>query len=621
MSSSTGRLGSRSAQSNRREQPGGPRPVFLLVLLLVLVVPVAVVYAGVWGGHRIEGLDGAPTDPWTVFFGVLRGTVAWPTASSVVAALVVLAVIALAVLIFRFRRQRQRRGSRVDWTAEYMGSGDEVHGISAKAVSETANRLGIEHESPGIPIGRSVARPRRTLYGDFESTHVDIWGTRQGKTTSRAIPAIVDAPGAVLVTSNKRDVVDATRDVRALAAGPVWIFDPQAIANEPDTWWWDPLSYIRGGLATDTAEVKAETLADLFAKSRRTADAKTDAFFDGEGKDLLTALLLAAALDELPITEVYRWVTRPDNDTAVDILRRHNFHAIADGLDDTVNAPERQRGGVYSTAKAMATCLRSRAVLRWVTDDHRTGKRPQFHPEEFVRSGGTLYSLSKEGHGSAGGLVAALTVAVIEAAEDLAKTHPGGRLRVPLVAVLDEAANVCRWPDLPDLYSHYGSRGIILMTILQSWAQGVEVWGQHGMDKLWSAANVAVYGGGAKDKRFLDDLAELIGPYDKLSQSVSSRAGGGWAGVQTSQQLQGERIFDIADLGALPKGRAIVLSSGNRPTLVETLPWMRSPHQEAIRASIQAHDPQAKETLTTAENELHQVETDLKNYAVKEVGR
>ena len=42
--------------------------------------------------------------------------------------------------------------------------------------------------------------------------------------------------------------------------------------------------------------------------------------------------------------------------------------------------------------------------------------------------------------------------------------------------VLDEAANVCRWRDLPNLYSHYGSRGIILMTILQSWSQGVEVW-------------------------------------------------------------------------------------------------------------------------------------------------
>ena len=35
----------------------------------------------------------------------------------------------------------------------------------------------------------------------------------------------------------------------------------------------------------------------------------------------------------------------------------------------------------------------------------------------------------------------------------------GGRLDPPLVVVLDEAANICRISDLPDLYSHLGSRG------------------------------------------------------------------------------------------------------------------------------------------------------------------
>ncbi|WP_405065130.1 TraM recognition domain-containing protein [Kribbella sp. NBC_01510] len=43
-----------------------------------------------------------------------------------------------------------------------------------------------------------------------------------------------------------------------------------------------------------------------------------------------------------------------------------------------------------------------------------------------------------------------------------------------MIGVLDEAANVCRWKDLPDLYSHYGSREIVLTTILQSWAHGSE---------------------------------------------------------------------------------------------------------------------------------------------------
>lgn len=73
--------------------------------------------------------------------------------------------------------------------------------------------------------------------------HIDIWGPRTGKTTSRAIPAILSAPGAALVTSNKRNIVDGTRDVRAVD-GPVWVFDPQAVALEEPSWWWNPLSYV-----------------------------------------------------------------------------------------------------------------------------------------------------------------------------------------------------------------------------------------------------------------------------------------------------------------------------------------------------------------------------------------
>ena len=137
---------------------------------------------------------------------------------------------------------------------------------------------------------------RDRLYGSWEDMHIDIWGPRTGKTTSRAVPAILDAPGSVLVTSNKRDVVDATRDVRA-AAGPVWAFDPQAIALEEPTWWWNPLSYV-------TDEVKAARLAEHFASGSRDPGAKTDAYFDPAGQDLLAGLLLAAALDHRPITYV-----------------------------------------------------------------------------------------------------------------------------------------------------------------------------------------------------------------------------------------------------------------------------------------------------------------------------
>lgn len=584
--------------TNRRRDPGGfgSEAILIWTVLIAVVAGVGAIYCSMHLGHRLAGSAAdIPTDPFAMVFGLIAGEVAWPGPPGWwVLGCLIAAFILVLLLIYLVRRRLRRRRSRVDDAASQMGRGRDVT-ITRKNARATATRLGVD-DAPGVPIGAPVAG-RQELYGSWEDMHIDIWGPRTGKTTSRAVPAILEAPGAVLVTSNKRDVVDATRDPRAVS-GPVWVFDPQGIARAEPNWWWDPLSYV-------TDEVRAEKMAEHFASNSRDPGAKTDAYFDSAGQDLLAGLLLAAALDRRPITDVYVWLTRPTDDTAVEILRDHDFTLTAHQVAGVVDAPEKQRGGVFGTAQQMASCLTNRQVAAWVTPQTMADSRPQFSPEAFVQSGGTLYSLSKEGRGTAGALVTALTVAVVEAAEELAAGSPGGRLRTPLLGVLDEAANVCRWRELPNLYSHYGSRGIVLMTILQSWSQGVEVWGEAGMKKLWSASNVRVYGGGVSEAAFLEDVSRMIGDYDRLSSSTSHGRGN----RTVSQQLQRQRILDVADLAALPKGRAVVLSSGSRPTLIRTQPWMRGPHAQAVRASIAAHDPQAENTIRDAETGMAAIET------------
>ncbi|MGI8411544.1 MAG: type IV secretory system conjugative DNA transfer family protein [Solirubrobacteraceae bacterium] len=521
-----------------------------------------------------------PGNPVALVLGLVKGTVRWPASAGIVllAAIVLLtAIAALAgVVVVRVRG----RGSRVDRAARWMGGGRDLARFAHKQAAGTAQRLGVQQ--PGLALARTVAGGR-TLYAGWEDVIVLIAGPRTGKTVAHAIPLVLDAPGGVFATSNKRDLIDATRGPRA-DAGEVWVFDPQAIAGEEPSWWWNPLSYV-------TDEVKAARLADVFALSGRDPGARTDAFFDPAGQSLVANLLLAAALAGRSLTQVYLWLTRPNDDEAVGILEEHGLEELAASLQAVINAPEKQRGGIYGTAQQMCSFLTNRAAMRWVTAGD-VGARRELDPREFVKGTSTLYSLSKEGKGSCGALVAGLTIAVTEAAEDLAKLSQHGRLPVPLVGVLDEAANVCRWRELPDLYSHYGSRGIVLSTILQSFSQGVEVWGKTGMSKLWSAATVKMYGGGVSEVEFLEQLSRLIGDFDLQTSSISHSQGRN-GGRSTSRSVRRERILDVADLSALPKGRVIVLGSGARPTLARTLPWMDGPRSSAVRESIARHDPGA----------------------------
>ena len=569
-----------SRGTHRRSQPSrhSPDAVLLYTGLGLLTLACAAVYGATHLAAWLTGDPAPPADPWATLFGVLDGTVPWTEQATAALAVLALLGAAVAATVLITRRRGARRKSRVDDTARFLGRHTDITPITTAHATATAARLGAP--TPGVRIGTAVATGK-PVWGTWEDMHIDIWGPRTGKTTSRAIPAILDAPGAVLVTSNKRDVLDATRGPRT-AAGDVWVFDPQGLAGETPGWWWDPLTYV-------TDEVKAARLAEHFATGSRPPGARTDAFFDPAGQDVLAALLLAAACDHRPITDVYRWLSRPTDDTGVDILRNAGYPLTAEQLAGHIAAPDRQRGGVFGTAQQMASCLTNRAAAHWVTPTGPADPRPQFDPHTFVHARHTLYLLSKEGKGSAGPLTTALTVAVIEAAEDHARTSPGGRLPTPLLGVLDEAANVCRWRDLPELYSHFGSRGIVLMTILQSWSQGVDVWGESGMRKLWSAANIAVYGGGVKDPTFLDMLSKLVGDYDKHTRSVST--GRGHRSV--TEHLSRERIMDPADLAALPPGRAVVLASGARPTLIHTEPWMTGPHAGAIQASLAAHNPTA----------------------------
>ncbi|MFI2369860.1 type IV secretory system conjugative DNA transfer family protein [Streptomyces sp. NPDC018833] len=430
----------------------------------------------------------------------------------------------------------------------------------------------IAPDDRGVLLG--TLKPGATeVRSSWEDVLLAIMAPRSGKTSGLAIPAILRAPGPVLLTSNKaaRDAYTATLDERS-QVGTVWTLDPQQIAHAQQTMWWDILAD-----AHDLAG--ARRLAGHFVTASVDESSAGD-FWSTAAANTLTALFLAAARDHRPITDVLAWLASPADRTPIDLLQDAGLDAVAAQLQGTVAGAVETRDGIFETARQYASCLLDPTIAAWVTPPDGLEKVREFKPEEFATNKDTLFLLSKDGGGSASAIIAAAADAVMRAAVIQAE-RDGGRLDAPLLAILDEAANVCKISDLPDLYSHLGSRGVIPITILQSYRQGVRVWGEAGMDALWSAATIKLVGSGIDDADFADKLSRLVGDHDVRTVSVSTSE----SGKSTSVSMRQERVLPADAIRAMPKGSALLLATGVRPALLNLKPWYREPDADRLGAA------------------------------------
>lgn len=549
----------RADRRPNKQNLGSGEAVGVLVALIALGGAM-VLAGGAWLAAEVAGVGYGSPLVW--FEAAVTGEERWNTGATIVAAseaaLVLLLAAPVVWVVVRTRRARMW----TDGLARFMSSRSDVAELSEATVRGDTERLGHLHCGAGLPLGYSVAY-RTPLFATYEWSQVWVMGARGGKTRRVAVPEILSHGGPVIATSNKPDICDLTRGPRS-ELGHCWVQDPQSIAHEQPSWWWNMLTFV-------TTLERAAQLVDVWAASRTSADmAGADPYFEPEGKVLCADVLMAAALGGEQVTRLADWLTgrppAPGVPDPADILRAHGYADSAKNITAMLALDQGQRDGLYGTARSFVRFLRDPRYLPWITSSGPGDTRPQLDPMTFLQSRDTLYLLSKEGEGSARAITGGLVTALYTAAEELGE-RTAGRLRTPVLFMLDEAANVCRWPALPDVYSHAGGRGIVLVTILQSPAQGEDAWGRVGFAKMWSNTNILGIGRGLNDERVLSDLAHLIGDRQIRDRSVTTGTRGHRS---TGVSIRSERIFDVADLRALPAGRVVLLTSGVRPILLGT---------------------------------------------------
>lgn len=399
---------------------------------------------------------------------------------------------------------------------------------------------------------------------------------RSGKTSALLIPNVLSARGAVVTTSTKPDVLDATFETR-MTHGTCHLFDPTgSVADRPGVHRlrWSPLTACvswRNALSTARALV---VVGSGGADASRTGSSH----WTERAQALLAPLLHAAAREGADMRTVLMWVDRRQALPAQQALSGPpgDDRSIArDLLDGIVSTDERELSGIWSTASGALGGFRSTEALSATCD-------PDFDPHDFVRTADTVYIAAPSHHQA---LVAPLVVGLIDDIRRATYARAADRTergRPPVVLALDELANIAPLPELPSMISEGGGQGLVTLACFQDLSQARHRWpGQ--ADGFPSLFGTTVVLPGIGDVATLEALSVLAGDEELLTRTVSrghTLTGRPFADLmamgtpQVSEQLstQWRRRLAPDDITRGQSGHALAFDSRNQPSWIALAP-------------------------------------------------
>ncbi|MFI5960477.1 type IV secretory system conjugative DNA transfer family protein [Cryptosporangium sp. NPDC051539] len=431
----------------------------------------------------------------------------------------------------------------------------------------------------GTPLAR-VGGMR--VVSPVEDVTLRVGGPRSGKSGELA-GRILDAPGAVIATTTRTDLIDLTGDLRA-QVGPVRVFNPSGLGGLKSTVAFDLLA---GCEKPSVAAYRAEDLI-AGASSGGEGDSGDREHWNAQAGRVLGILMHAAALGGADMPTVQDWVASPEAGKA-DILRfllRSPEPGCEAAALQFIDTNDRTRSSITSTIMP---------ALSWLIDETAAqaafagrdqirgldglGAVAGFDVQELLDTRGTVYLLGAE-DGRTAPLLAALTGHIAREARQIASYLPGGRLDPPLTLALDEAALICPIP-LDKWTADMGGRNITIHIGVQSRPQLNQRWGKDGAAAIVNNSATVLLYGGMKESDDLESWSKLTGERDELVDTTDQN------GQLQSRTTRKVAVMSVAQIAQLPFRRVVIIRRGMPPAVGRVqMAWKRrdvKAHQAAQR--------------------------------------
>lgn len=563
----------RDTREEMRRRAGGLES-FLPYVLLVLMAPPALVWTSGWIVAKLSGrsygagpaeLLEAVTAP-----GEAGAALGVGSTAGLWAVFVVLLAVVVAVVVAVYRSVRgQRERARLEIQKERGLPGRRQVEREYGATSVMRRRKQIRPDF--VPEGRRPCvtdyafwdgrAQGRKVYTSFETPTMLLAPSRVGKTQNVIAPRAIEAPGAMLSTSTKTEIVKLTWEHREKLGGPMLICDPEGVGAEaglPGSVRW---SLWAGCEDVTEALSRAKVLAAGGSSGVQNGD-----FWENVTKRVFTPLLHAAAVDDsVTMTDFQKWCFDPKfAEDALNILQdRPGAEDLAAMLESVVKMDDLEtRANMWAPAANIGTALVDPRIRDTFGPDGE-----QMDVDDFLRRSGTIYVIAQE-NGNASGLVLTLVDAVWRRAVVLANSAPGGRIEPPLHLSLDEIGNIGTLPVLPRMMSEGGGLGVQTTAGFQSLAQAELRYGAAGARALWEAATQRFVLGGVVDDSVLSALSRIAGTRTIVQESVSSSRRGEGQGRSYSERE--ENVLEKSQIETMRRGLACVVEA-TKPLIVAEL--------------------------------------------------
>ncbi|MGP5049178.1 type IV secretory system conjugative DNA transfer family protein [Glutamicibacter ardleyensis] len=535
---------------------------------LIIAVLAGIVLAALnWGEVITPTGSKVSWNPLDLLEALVDGDLVWPTASWFILGGIAVLLIVGYVLITelwisprndsaKFNPQGAAITSMMGFTAAWHKA-RQIYGPSVtKKTAEAFIALAVyTNASKKVP-----------LYIQLEDSLWVYAPARGGKTSSIVVPMVLGAPGPVLATSTKPDVVAWTATARQ-AQGEVHVCDWEDITGWPNKVKWTP---IYGCEDEDEALERGKA----WANAAPMEGTKNGSWFSAKAGSVLGRLLHAAALEDRTMDDLLLWIFDSHNPEPITILEDH--HKSRAFIQPLRERTESRAGETEDSIKSTLLSLAEPLVTEKVLSQFRFRRDEAFDINEFLEGPNTLHIVVDGEKSPLGTLSTMFADQVYRAARRKSSTFASGRLWPVFRMVLDEAPNVAAFSNMAELITDTGGRGIQVIGISQSFIQNEARWGKEEAKAIESNASLKLIFPGINSED-LKTYASDMGVRDKARISHSSSKTGGSRTTSTEEKA----IVRAEELKHLRFGQATAVYRNLPPHVVHTeMVWQRKDHQD-----------------------------------------